>query len=72
MQIAWEYPINYVGETLSYPSKSPTAIDSYDIEKADLLIVIENDVPWIPRIQKLEQMQGLYGLILTLSRYICH
>ncbi|MEM4970077.1 MAG: thiamine pyrophosphate-requiring protein [Sulfolobales archaeon] len=44
--------INYVGETLNYPSRGSMAIDSYDIEKADLLIVIENDVPWIPRIQR--------------------
>jgi acetolactate synthase-1/2/3 large subunit len=44
--------INYVGETLNYPSKDPMAVDSYDITKADLIIVIENDVPWIPRKQK--------------------
>jgi acetolactate synthase-1/2/3 large subunit len=44
--------INYVGETLNYPSKGPMAVDSYEIKKADLIIVIENDVPWIPRKQK--------------------
>jgi acetolactate synthase-1/2/3 large subunit len=45
--------INYVGETLNYPSRGPMALDDYEVEKADLIIVIENDVPWIPKIHRL-------------------
>jgi Thiamine pyrophosphate-requiring enzymes [acetolactate synthase, pyruvate dehydrogenase (cytochrome), glyoxylate carboligase, phosphonopyruvate decarboxylase] len=41
--------LNYVGEVVNYPSSGPMALDKFDISSADLLLVLENEVPWIPK-----------------------
>ena len=40
--------LNYVGEVLNYPSSGKMAVDNFDLAKADLAIVVESEVPWIP------------------------
>lgn len=41
--------LNYVGERVNYPSSGKMAIDHYDLKRADLIIEIETEVPWIPK-----------------------
>ncbi|MEM4138795.1 MAG: thiamine pyrophosphate-requiring protein [Sulfolobaceae archaeon] len=41
--------INYVGEVVNYPSTGPMALDKIDLSKVDLAIVVEAEVPWIPK-----------------------
>ncbi|MEM0113484.1 MAG: thiamine pyrophosphate-requiring protein [Metallosphaera sp.] len=41
--------LNYVGEVVNYPSKGKLALDRLDLREADLLIVVESEVPWIPK-----------------------
>ena len=41
--------INYAGEVLNYPADMPMAIDNYNINDADLILSVENDIPYFPR-----------------------
>ncbi|BCS92527.1 thiamine pyrophosphate-requiring protein [Metallosphaera javensis (ex Sakai et al. 2022)] len=41
--------LNYVGEVVNYPSGGPMALDRLDMNEPDLVIVIESEVPWIPK-----------------------
>ncbi|QKR00149.1 thiamine pyrophosphate-requiring protein [Metallosphaera tengchongensis] len=41
--------VNYVGEVSNYPSKGEMALDKLDLREPDLLLVIESEVPWIPK-----------------------
>jgi acetolactate synthase-1/2/3 large subunit len=45
--------LNYVEEVLNYPSEGPMALDYYDLNKVDLIIVLEQEVPWIPKYRKI-------------------
>ncbi|EZQ07078.1 acetolactate synthase catalytic subunit [Candidatus Acidianus copahuensis] len=45
--------INYVGETVNYPTDGPMAI-SRSVSDSDLLIAVEVEVPWIPKREKVE------------------
>ncbi len=40
--------LNFAGEVLNYPSSGSMAIRTTDIEKHDLVIVLESEVPWSP------------------------
>ncbi len=41
--------VNYAGEALNYPSSGKMALDRYDLKRtADLILVVECEVPWIP------------------------
>ncbi|MEM3676426.1 MAG: thiamine pyrophosphate-dependent enzyme [Thermoplasmataceae archaeon] len=40
--------INYAGEFVNYPADGPMALDHLDLRDADLILVLEDDVPWIP------------------------
>ncbi|MCH4815812.1 MAG: thiamine pyrophosphate-requiring protein [Saccharolobus sp.] len=46
--------INYIGGYVNYPSNGKMALDSLDLSQSDLLIVVENDVPWIPKKQEIK------------------
>ncbi|BCU69610.1 thiamine pyrophosphate-requiring protein [Stygiolobus caldivivus] len=39
--------LNYVGEVVNYEGEM--GLDHYDISNADLVIVVESEVPWIPK-----------------------
>jgi len=39
--------LNYVGEVVNYEGEM--GIDYFDLKKSDLIIVVENEVPWIPK-----------------------
>jgi acetolactate synthase-1/2/3 large subunit len=41
--------VNYTGETVNYPASGKMALDRFDLKKADLVIVVECEVPWLPR-----------------------
>ncbi len=41
--------INYAGEVLNYPSNMPMAVDEYNLEDVDLILNIENGIPYFPR-----------------------
>ncbi|WP_338599295.1 thiamine pyrophosphate-requiring protein [Sulfolobus tengchongensis] len=41
--------LNYTGEVLNYPSNGDMALDKFDLKKADLLIVVEAEVPYFPK-----------------------
>lgn len=41
--------LNYTGETVNYPASGKMALDRFDLKKADLIIVVECEVPWLPR-----------------------
>ncbi|HLH85506.1 MAG TPA: thiamine pyrophosphate-dependent enzyme, partial [Thermoplasmataceae archaeon] len=41
--------INYAGEVVNYPASGNMAIDRFDLSRADLIMVIEDEVPWIPK-----------------------
>ncbi|AOL16332.1 acetolactate synthase catalytic subunit [Sulfolobus sp. A20] len=41
--------LNYVGEVLNYPSNGAMALDKFDLKRADLLLVIEAEVPYFPK-----------------------
>ncbi|WP_232048892.1 thiamine pyrophosphate-binding protein [Sulfuracidifex tepidarius] len=40
--------LNFAGEVLNYPSSGPMALRSTDLEKHDLVLVLESEVPWSP------------------------
>ncbi|WP_338603076.1 thiamine pyrophosphate-requiring protein [Sulfolobus tengchongensis] len=46
--------INYIGGYVNYPSNGSMALDNIDLSESDLLIVVENDVPWIPKKQEIK------------------
>ncbi|BCU67626.1 acetolactate synthase [Sulfolobales archaeon HS-7] len=39
----------YVGEWLNYPTTGDMALDSYNTKDFDVILVFENEVPWIPK-----------------------
>jgi len=41
--------LHYVGEVVNYPSTGWMALDRLDLSEPDLLIVVESEVPWIPK-----------------------
>ncbi len=41
--------LNYVGEVVNYPSKGVMALDKMSLNEPDLIIVVESEVPWIPK-----------------------
>jgi len=41
--------LHYVGEVVNYPSTGGMALDRLDLSEPDLLIVVESEVPWIPK-----------------------
>lgn len=45
--------INYAGEVLNYPVTGKMVLDEFDLSKPDLIIVVESEVPWIPKETKI-------------------
>jgi acetolactate synthase-1/2/3 large subunit len=41
--------LNYAGEVLNYPSRGRMAVDTFELSKTDLVMVVESEVPWIPK-----------------------
>lgn len=41
--------LNYAGEVLNYPSNGNMALDRFDLKSADLLLVVEAEVPYFPK-----------------------
>ncbi|QGA55194.1 thiamine pyrophosphate-requiring protein [Sulfolobus sp. E5-1-F] len=41
--------LNYAGEVLNYPSNGTMALDRFDLRNADLLLVVEAEVPYFPK-----------------------
>ncbi len=46
--------LNYIGGYVNYPSTGDMALDHFDLSTSDLIIVVENDVPWIPKKVKIK------------------
>lgn len=46
--------LNYIGETPNYPQSGPMALDYADLSDYDLIISVENDIPFIPSRVKTE------------------
>ncbi|ABP94609.1 thiamine pyrophosphate enzyme TPP binding domain protein [Metallosphaera sedula] len=41
--------LNYVGEVVNYPSAGDMALDKLNLDEPDLIIIVESEVPWIPK-----------------------
>lgn len=41
--------LNYVGEVVNYPSSGDMALDRMNLSEPDLILVVEAEVPWIPK-----------------------